>query len=700
MSEPEPETKKHSSHRISTRKKVLFSLVATSGFFLVLEGALTLLGVGRQIDTVDPYVGFDRSIPLMEVSTDDDGREILRTAANKLVWFNDQSFLKKKPAGTKRIFCLGGSTTFGRPFQDKTSYAGWLREFLPVADDSTQWEVINAGGVSYASYRVAAVMEELAQYEPDLFIVYSVHNEFLERRTYAGMFDTPDWRRRTTSRLRRTRTWSAVQSLVDRIREAEDPPTKEMLAGEVDEMLNHSIGPRQYHRDPQWRRGVLGHYETNLHRMVAIAQQSGAQILFVTPASNEKDCSPFKSSLRDGFSDEDRERFEEMAWRGEEFRQDGDFESALQSFREAALIDDRHALVHYEIGRALQKLERWDEAKVSFSRAIQEDICPLRAVDEIADSLRAVSQAHGVPLLDFEAKLHQKCLAEQGHSNLGAEYFLDHVHPTIKVHQQLAVWLVDAMGQHGLASSPDLTDAEIETIDARVLGELDLAYQGVAMRNLAKVLHWAGKFEEAIPCARDALTMILADPESRFVIADCLVNLGRPDEAMAEYERLFREGEFPRAYLPFGELLMDAGEYRRARGFLTLAAVLYATGPKSARAHYSLGQVHLLLQEYELAAEALEVANARFPDDVVTIEFLAQAYAGADRTDLAIEFYGEAIRLDPDNADLRYRVGLLMFKANQFEDAIEQFELAIASEPGHDGAKQSLEVARTVESSE
>ena len=36
-----------------------------------------------------------------------------------------------------------------------------------------------SGGVSYASYRVAALMEELVRYEPDLFVIYSGHNEFL-----------------------------------------------------------------------------------------------------------------------------------------------------------------------------------------------------------------------------------------------------------------------------------------------------------------------------------------------------------------------------------------------------------------------------------------------------------------------------------------------------------------------------------------
>jgi len=37
-------------------------------------------------------------------------------------------------------------------------------ELLPEADKSKKWEVINAGGISYASYRVARVMEELLEF--------------------------------------------------------------------------------------------------------------------------------------------------------------------------------------------------------------------------------------------------------------------------------------------------------------------------------------------------------------------------------------------------------------------------------------------------------------------------------------------------------------------------------------------------------
>ena len=41
-----------------------------------------------------------------------------------------------------------------------------LRAFLPAVDAERDWEVVNAGGISYASYRVVRLMEALADREP------------------------------------------------------------------------------------------------------------------------------------------------------------------------------------------------------------------------------------------------------------------------------------------------------------------------------------------------------------------------------------------------------------------------------------------------------------------------------------------------------------------------------------------------------
>ena len=203
--------------RLTLKKKLAFASLATAGFFLLLEGLLQLCGVEPAYVRDDAYAGFVSHIPHFVSAKSDDGTELLAVAPSKSRVLNEITFAPKKPASTFRIVCLGGSTTYGRPFFDKTSFAGWLREFLPAADPAQNWEVINAGATSYASYRVAGVMQELAQYQPDLFIIYTGHNEFLERRTYEQLLKQSPWLRDALSLASHSRTMTAIRGTLEHV---------------------------------------------------------------------------------------------------------------------------------------------------------------------------------------------------------------------------------------------------------------------------------------------------------------------------------------------------------------------------------------------------------------------------------------------------------------------------------------------------
>ena len=635
--------------KLSLTKKMLFSVVATLGFFICLETILAVVGVQRDSSIDDPFVGFSDVMPLMELSQNENGEKILSTAKNKLRWFNAQSFPKIKAPGTKRIFCMGGSTTYGHPYRDSTSFSGWLREFLPVVDSSHKWEVINAGGISYASYRVAALMDELAQYEPDLFVVYSVHNEFLERRTYKGMFEKSQLNLRSHALLARSRTFELMDRILKHASKwttrssktaSKSANTKslgeelssgvELLPAEVDEILNHTIGPVDYHRDVSWRANVLTHYETNLRRMIAIAKRSGAQIVFVTPTANEKNCSPFKSEHRHGLSPLDSERLTMLARNAESqanMANAAEIREAVDALQKAIQIDPNYADYHYRLGKSYFALHQYSDAQQSLSTALNEDVCPLRAVHEIRQAIERVCREMRVPMVDFEQRLRQLCESEHGHSILGDEYFLDHVHPTVDVNRRLALWIIEELQSRGLVLGRSVVDRSLSkslaAAETKVLSAIDTELQGFALRNLSKVLHWAGKFEEAAPRARDALELLPNDPESQFLLADCLNNIGQSDDALLEYEKLFANGEdYPRAFQPYGELLAEKGKLNQAKAYLLLA-ILH--NPKNAAAYHRLGVVHLQLGEFEFAIESLEESNRLYPGDAANLFYLEAA---------------------------------------------------------------------------
>jgi hypothetical protein len=146
---------RESPRRVPLWQAVALPIFSVLVFLILLEGVPVLLGVQPVTVAEDPLVGFSGNVPLFAPVPGPGGRQLTTTSHNKINFFNAQVFLLERPPGTYRIFSLGGSTTFGHPYDDKASFSGWLRQLLPVTDSRKKWEAINAGGISYASYRVA-----------------------------------------------------------------------------------------------------------------------------------------------------------------------------------------------------------------------------------------------------------------------------------------------------------------------------------------------------------------------------------------------------------------------------------------------------------------------------------------------------------------------------------------------------------------
>ncbi len=375
---------------------------------------------------------------------------------------------------------------------------------------------------------------------------------------------------------------------------------------------------------------------------------------------------------------------------------DAQFDAALESCRAALAIDADYAEAHYQAGHALFELGRYDEAEAAFKQAIDDDICPLRANSRISQAIRRVAEEKQVPLVDFQNLLREKCQSDFGHACIGGEYFLDHVHPTIDIHRQLALWMIEELQRQSIVGGGAPGDSEIDLVRHRIESQIDLDSQGIAFRNLAKVLHWAGKFSEAAPRARDALALIPTDLESRFVLADCLFNMRRIDEAFDQYELLMSIGDFPRAYLPYGELLSDRGRLGEAKDYL-LQAVITCRDSNRPRACFSLGSVHLMLGEFELAIQSFEEADRLYPNEPSTLALLAEAYIGDGNLAKGIDILEKVIELDPDDHDAHYRLGMLFLSDKRFAEARRQFEIAIKIEPEDERANQALETVRQLE---
>jgi lysophospholipase L1-like esterase len=425
----------------------MFRLLAVAlGLLPLLAAELicTAFGWGSPLRRDDPYVGFSEIHPLFVL--DEDGTRFVRAESRKRFFAYDE-FPARKSENTFRVFCLGGSTVQGRPYSIETSFPTWLELALRASDETRDWEVVNCGGISYASYRLVPILRECLTYEPDLFIICTGHNEFLEDRTYEHIKHPGPAARFTRRVLGRSRVFALLRDLLGR-----SLPPPPVLSAEVNPILDYNDSLKLYHRDDAWREQIVEHYEFNLRRMVELAREADVPLILIRPPSNLAGTPPFKSEHSENLTPQDRERFAHLIAEAKSHYRDDreELSEACQLLEQAVRLDPRFALAWYELGQCRLSVGDVEGAREAFWNAREEDVCPLRMIAPLEDRLRAVSSEYEVPLLDAFALLEERSRSKIPDD----EKLVDHVHPSFGGHQAIALALAELLAEMNLAQLP------------------------------------------------------------------------------------------------------------------------------------------------------------------------------------------------------------------------------------------------------
>lgn len=468
-------------------KSLLFRLLAVALSLLplvLLEVGFRLCDVGKPTDYDDPFVGFSDIQPLFVLS-DDEERYVI--ARSRQTHFRPDSFAANKSDNEFRIFVLGGSTVQGRPYAIETSFTTFLELALNEADPSRLWQVVNCGGVSYASYRLTPILREVLEYEPDLIILCTGHNEFLEDRTYAhikNVTNVVQWSQRQASRLR---TFNLLRAGWHHFMEesTDESQDRTQLGAEADARLDWQGGLAKYHRDEDWKQRVQGHFEVSVHGMTQIAQKANVPMLMVVPVSN-LEWPPFKSQHRSDITEEERIEFAQLVEKARQLsKQDG--QQAIELFESALEIDSQFAQTHYELGTLQMVLGYFNDAKVSLSQAIEEDICPLRMLAPMRERMAAIAKETSMPFLNAHDFFAAKCRG----GIVSRDWLVDHVHPGVEGHQALANAIAEKLEEMQIVELGNDWQALAVQSWQKHIDSLEDDYFPVGQQRLKAVQRWA-----------------------------------------------------------------------------------------------------------------------------------------------------------------------------------------------------------------
>lgn len=212
------------------------------------------------------------------------------------------------------------------------------------------------------------------------------------------------------------------------------------------------------------------------------------------------------------------------------------------------------------------------------------------------------------------------------------------------------------------------------------------------MRNLARVMSWAGKFEEAALSAQQAIDYLGEDLESRFLAATCYRLAGHVDLAIEHYRALVElDGAFWQARLPLGEMLAELGKYKEAKLHLSRGL---EDNPDDVPAHRELGIVLLHLEEWKQSVQHLQKAHEADPKDSRTTFYLGRAHKKQGNARDALKWLKETTRIDKQHAAARNELGLLLMEQSRLDEAIQCFQAALKIDPDFEEAAINLEIAR------
>jgi len=668
---------------ISRPRKALFALVVVVSFFVLLEALLWVAGVPTLLSQQDPFRGFSDSVSVYQL---DPARSVYRTTPRASRHsFNPQEFAALKPERGFRVFILGGSSAYGFPWGAEQSFSRPLEDALVDALPDRDVEVINAAAMSYGSHRLRVLVRELLHYEPDLFVLYSGHNEFVEREFFADFLT----RRQGLDGLQKAVARSRLAWLLSRLRPA---PGAEAGADLLGLDVDHA---RELVESTAEKQAAGEQLRNNLEAVVdAIAEQSVPVILCTVPA-NLTGWAPNDSLFRADLAPASRRQVEKWLAEGRAALADGQPEAAARVLEQAVALAPEHAEGHFRMGQAALALDQPEQALAAFRLALEADARPSRALATFNDQIRALARAPRLPLLDV-ALLFQAAVED---GLLGFNLFQDYVHPKPQAHKLIARGLYQLILERGLSGAALAYDP---AAFRRAAGDIDLADAETSgpegggdektpalLFNLAVVLEHQGAHDEAIRNYRACLQRSPHHPAARSNLGRLLSIEGRHEEAAHEFARLVEDApEHVGARIGLAQALVATGRLDEAIAQLAVAGELAPDDPMS---YERLGISLMNAGRYPEAEAPLGRTVELAPDEYRYQSQYAVSLLYQGKLARAERAFRKSFELEPAQVDARNGLAIIAVQRGQLAEAERLFRSALEHDPTDRRAQQGLQ---------
>jgi tetratricopeptide (TPR) repeat protein len=567
----------------------------------------------------------------------------------------DDVFEIRKASNTKRIFCLGESTMAGFPYEFQATAPGFLRDRLDVLLPQFNIEVINVGLSAVGSYVVKDFVDEIVNYEPDLFIIYVGHNEFYGAYGIGSTVAIKggSWLTRFTLSLLKFKTFLVLRDGYALLQSRLTTETQRGDATLMEQMVGSQSIP--YRSEPYQKAREV--YRENIESIIETAQSHRIPIMFSTLVSNIRTQPPFESVFKPDLAEAQRRQWSVYVASGDSAVAAGNYERAKLTYEAAARVDTLNAEPYFKLGRSFLKLGDYDGARAAFIRAKDLDALRFRVTEEFQQDLLDICRSHHVPV----ARVDSSFDVNSPNGLVGSELILEHLHPNIDGYFLMAKTFCSASAQNNLLGDShdwhwELDKSDSAYLDLSTVSEFDRlagkvkvdllthkwpfvkevndyqfkpgsAEEAIVYNYIQKKTAWSDarydlaqfyasskKFELA---RRECLAVAKVIPFSYqplLRIADYFRNEGKQQEAQAAYRHCYEVEDNPFARMKLAIIFLEEDNPSEAAGQISTAFALEENGPyklpaaAAASGRYLLGVAFAQMGKVSEARENLQRA--------------------------------------------------------------------------------------------
>jgi tetratricopeptide (TPR) repeat protein len=331
--------------------------------------------------------------------------------------------------GVPFVLGVGESSMVGEPYDPKISLPGLVAREL----SRTYGVPIDARLAARKGAFLADLLPDLDRGlagRPALVIVMAGHNDFLGR--FGANRESGSRAMRLYAFLRPSRLLRLplVRYLRNELLQPPDPSRRRLL--------DHAVAGDGYRSD------IFETFSAAAHEAARRCRAAGVPAVVVSPASDEVEIEPSRSTFRGRPAE--RDRFVALFVQGREALEAGRPCAAEEALRQALGLDPSFAAASFRLGQALVAQGRSAEA-VPFLRAAREnDGFPYRMLDAQRAALADAARQSGHPFVDAEALLR----ASSSKGLLDASLFHDAHHPTLSGYLAIAREVAAAAARHDL----------------------------------------------------------------------------------------------------------------------------------------------------------------------------------------------------------------------------------------------------------